>query len=45
VVANVPTEDTNLRIYRNLDPITSGPHTVDLHLPIIGETVKGTIGR
>ncbi len=45
VVANVPTEDTNLRIYRNLDPITSGPHTVDLHLPIIGETVKGTIGH
>ncbi len=45
VVANIPTEDTNLRIYRNLGNVTPGPHTVDLHLPIIGETVKGTIGH
>jgi hypothetical protein len=44
-VANIPTEDTNLRIYRNLGNVTPGPHTVDLHLPIIGETVKGTIGH
>ncbi len=45
IVANVPTEDTNLRIYRNLGKVAPGPHTVDLHLPIIGETVKGTIGH
>jgi hypothetical protein len=45
IVANVPTEDANLRIYRNLGNVNSGPHTVDLHLPIIGETVKGTIGH
>lgn len=45
VVANVPTEDRNLRIYRNVHDVSSGPHTVDLNLPIIGETVKGTIGQ
>lgn len=45
VVANVPTEDKVLVIYRNNDPIASGPHLVDLNLPIIGESVKGTVGR
>ena len=45
VIANVPTEDKTLVIYRNLDPIASGPHPVDLDLPIIGETVKGTVGH
>lgn len=38
-------EDKNLTIYRNSDDVSSGPHMVDLHLPIIGETVKGTIGK
>jgi hypothetical protein len=45
VVANVPTEDQSLTIYRNMDDISPGPHTVDLHLPIIGETVEGTVGK
>jgi hypothetical protein len=45
VVSNVFTEDRNLTIYRNADDVSSGPHMVDLHLPIIGETVKGTIGK
>ncbi len=45
VVTNVPTEDQNLTIYRNMDDFSSGPHMVDLHLPIIGETVKGTVGK
>jgi hypothetical protein len=45
VVSNVFTEDKNLTIYRNADDVSSGPHMVDLHLPIIGETVKGTIGK
>jgi hypothetical protein len=45
VVSNVPTEDQNLTIYRNLGDVSSGPHMVDLHLPIIGETVKGTVGK
>ena len=45
VIANVPTEDRMLVIYRNNDPIASGPHLVDLNLPIIGESVKGTVGR
>jgi hypothetical protein len=45
VVSNVFTEDKYLTIYRNADDVSSGPHMVDLHLPIIGETVKGTIGK
>ncbi|HTI78812.1 MAG TPA: glycosyltransferase family 39 protein [Acetobacteraceae bacterium] len=45
VVANVPTEDQSLTIYRNVDEVSPGPHMVDLHLPIIGETVTGTVGK
>jgi hypothetical protein len=45
VVANVPTEDRSLTVYRNMNDISAGPHMVDLRLPIIGETVKGTIGK
>lgn len=45
VVANVPVEDGKLLIYRNTRDISSGPHMVDLHLPIIGQTVKGSVGR
>lgn len=45
VVANVPTQDQNLTIYRNMGDISPGPHMVDLHLPIIGETVKGILGK
>jgi hypothetical protein len=45
VVANLPTVDRMLHIYRNLHPIAPGRHDVELRLPIIGETVKGTVGR
>ena len=45
VIANVPVVDKTLVIYRNNDPISSGPHLVDLNLPIIGETVKGAVGH
>jgi hypothetical protein len=45
VVANVPTEDQTLSIYRNLGHIAPGPHIVDLHLPIIGRQVEGAVGR
>jgi 4-amino-4-deoxy-L-arabinose transferase-like glycosyltransferase len=45
VVANVPTEDQTLLIYRNLGNIAQGPHIVDLQLPIIGKQVEGAVGR
>ena len=45
VVANVDVEDKRLRIYRNLGNVATGPHTVDLNLPIIGKRVQGEIGR
>jgi hypothetical protein len=45
VVANVPTEDTMLLIYRNMGDVARGPHLVDLNLPIIGKTVEGAVGR
>ena len=45
IVSNVFTEDKSLTIYRNTDDVSSGPHMVDLHLPIIGATVQGTIGK
>jgi hypothetical protein len=45
VVANIATTDRMLGIYRNLHQIAPGPHEVELRLPIIGETVKGTVGR
>ena len=45
VVANVPTEDRTIVIYRNMGKVAPGPHMVDLHLPIIGRQVEGEIGR
>jgi hypothetical protein len=45
VVANVPTEDHMLRIYRNQHPIAPGPHLVEMQLPIIGQSVRGTVGH
>jgi hypothetical protein len=45
VVANVPTEDRTLVIYRNLGKVAPGPHIVDLRLPIIGRRVEGALGR
>ena len=45
VVTNLPTEDQNLTIYRNMGEVSSGPHVVDLHLSIIDKSVKGTVGQ
>jgi hypothetical protein len=45
VVAIVPTEYRSLTSYHNMDDVSPGPHMVDLHLPIIGETIKGTVGK
>jgi Dolichyl-phosphate-mannose-protein mannosyltransferase len=45
VVANVPTEDHTIIIYRNMGNVAPGPHIVDLQLPIIGRQVKGAVGR
>jgi len=45
VTANVPVEDRTLLIYRNEGTIAAGPHRVDVHLPIIGRTLEGTVGR
>jgi hypothetical protein len=45
VVANVPTEDHTLVIYRNQGNVAAGPHIVDLQLPIIGRQVEGVVGR
>jgi hypothetical protein len=45
VVANLPTEDHTLLIYRNMGHVAQGPHIVDLQLPIIGKQVEGAVGR
>jgi len=45
VVANVPVEDRWLLIYRNLGEVASEPHLIDPHLPIIGKTIEGAVGR
>ena len=45
VVANLPTEDHTLLIYRNMGNVAQGPHIVDLQLPIIGKQVEGAVGR
>jgi hypothetical protein len=45
VVANVPTEDKMIRIYRNLGDVVKGSHTIDLHLGIINRDVSGAAGR
>ncbi len=43
VVSNVPTEDKEVRIYRNLHPIRAG-RTLRLDLPMIGTSVEGITG-
>jgi len=45
VVGNPQEEDRKLLIYRNLGEVVQGPRLVDLHLPIIGRSVEGTVGR
>ena len=43
IVANVPTEDKELRIYRNLHPAAAGA-ALTINLPIIGRSIEGTVG-
>ena len=45
VVANVPSEDKVLYIYRNLDHINSSPRQLEMPLAIIGQSVSGKIGK
>jgi len=45
IVANVPTEDRTLLIYRNTVAVAQGSRNIDLNLPIIGRKVEGVIGR
>lgn len=44
VRANVPSEDKELRIYRNTHPVEPGGSTLQLDLPIIGRSLGGQIG-
>lgn len=44
VVANVGTEDKELRIYRNTHPIEPGRAGIRLDLPIIGRSLEGSVG-
>jgi hypothetical protein len=43
VVANVPTEDKMLRIYRNPHAAPAGV-ALSINLPIIGRSIEGTVG-
>lgn len=45
VTSNVPTEDRELVIYRNLGPVATGPIHLQLELPIIKRSVEGTVGE
>jgi hypothetical protein len=44
VVANVPTEDKELRIFRNRHEVAQARGSIILNLPIIGRSVEGTTG-
>lgn len=44
VNANVPSEDKELRIYRNTHPVAPGGSNLQLDLPIIGRSLGGQIG-
>jgi hypothetical protein len=43
VVANVPTRDKMLRIYRNLGEVNANPGRIELDLPTVGRTVSGDL--
>ncbi len=45
VVANVPTEDREICIYRNTHSVTANGTALKLDLPIIDRAVEGTVGR
>ena len=43
--SNLPTEDREVVIYRNLGPVATGPIHLQLDLPIIKHSVEGTVGQ
>ncbi len=43
IMANVPTEDTELRIYKNRHPVESNA-ALSINLPIIGRSIEGQVG-
>ena len=43
IVANVPTEDTELRLYKNRHPVESNA-ALSINLPIIGRSIEGQVG-
>ena len=45
VVANIPTEDRMISIYRNVGPLNPHPASLVLNLAIIGQKVKGEVGK
>jgi len=45
LVANVPTNDKRLRIYRNAGEVNPRPGPFDVDLPIIGRTLNGRAQR
>jgi len=45
VVANVPTEDKVLHIYKNMGPINLHPQPLQVPLAIIGQSVTGNLGK
>ena len=45
IVANVPTSDKRLRIYRNAGEVNPHPGPFDVELPIIGRTLNGKAQR
>ena len=44
ILANVPTEDTELRIYKNRHPVDNNA-ALSINLPIIGRSIEGQVGR
>ncbi len=44
VIANHPTEDRELRLYRYLGPVATGERRLRLELPTIGRELEGSIG-
>jgi len=45
VVANVPSEDKTVSIYKNLGRVNPHPKPLEMPLAIIGSSVKGNVGK
>lgn len=45
IIANLPTEDKVLHIYRNLGPVNPHPKPLQVPLAIIGQSVTGAVGK